>query len=131
METMAAVSLVNSATFKPGWSFRAAPGLVVGEIDVECTIRTVDTSRPSRDGEYVVPKVLEDEFSVKAARLTGMEILFFLLKRAREMDVHEDREFLRIPDGRGGWVAPFHPHTDDGNYLWESISTLDRLVKMR
>lgn len=119
-----AITLINGTTFKPGWRFTAGPGDTYTEVEVTYHVDTMDTSLPDAMGRYEVPKLLESEVTFDVSRLAEGEVLYRLLLMAAELDSHENREFLRVRDENGNWMAPFHPHTGIGEASFEAAKEL-------
>jgi len=122
MKAAEAVELLHRLTFRPGWLITGTtegveqPGKEY--VLVEFMIMTVDTSFPNVTGRYTIPKMLMPEFKVDVARMTPYLFLDAILRQVHELDVHEDREFLRVRQDDGSWKAPFHPHTPQGELDW-------------
>lgn len=119
-----AAELIESVIFRPGWTFVAtADGMPAGLVQVLTRIETVDTSYPSPMGNYKVPRAIRRDFTVQVSDSdTREDVLLKLLDEVHAIDVHEDREFLRVP-GRGndhlhGWYAPLNPHHVPGILAW-------------
>jgi hypothetical protein len=113
---------VNGMIFRPGWKFRAEPFFGSSSlVFIEAEITTVDTSYPSPDGEYQVPKVITLDTVLRVDELDLPGLCERIILWAESCDLHEDREFLRVWDG-GRWRAPLHPHTDEGQRAWEMVS---------
>lgn len=112
-----AVEQLRNTTFKPGWRFSAEP-YSAHLVRVDLTLRTVNTSYPSPDGQYLMPLTAGDDKLLSVAGLDEEDLCYELLRMAAYQDSHENREFLRVRRG-GRWVAPLHPHTDAGIRAWE------------
>jgi len=117
MDAWQAADLINRTIFRPGWKIDAR---VLGDsaVDVEFRIETVDTSYPSPDGEYRMPKTLVHAVQLDVRDTDLLGVLRSLLREAHEIDEHEDREFLRVRAG-SAWDAPFHPHKPMGEISWQ------------
>lgn len=129
MTPQEAALLLNGITFRPGWAITARhTSWLHHEIDLLVTLSTVETSCITQDGQYLQPKVITVRRVLRVEPEDNhLVILRRFLDAAHELDWHEDREFLRIyVDGR--WVAPFHPHTGDGDENWLSVQ-LERAVR--
>lgn len=138
MRTSEAVDLLNRLTFRPGWkisgvfsygsSLRAMLGLPLdryaeedtGMVTLMLSMDTMDTSYPSADGEYR-QRIYTGPRPIAEFDVTGMtenELLRRVLDEVHKVDVHEDREFLRVRQPDGTWFAPLHPHRSDGEAAW-------------
>jgi hypothetical protein len=113
-----AVKIVRDSVFKPGWRMEAQ---VYYEDFIYFTfyIDTVDTSYPSPDGtcRKQVTLVRDELWDVGPLR-TVEDVFAKVLKLAAEIDVHENREFLKHREPGDAWHAPLHPHTREGEYEW-------------
>ena len=122
-----AVNVLNHTIFRPGWSVSARPAPGDSNEVMACIeIMTVDSSFVTRGGEYQVP-LTERTFIIMDVRdyETPEALLFRVLCFLRELQGHEDREFLRAWDGDAErWVAPFHSHTPEGRQAWERLREL-------
>lgn len=122
-----AVSLINRTIFRPGWRLSARPApdsttQVLAGIEVQ----TVDSSFLSRGGDYQVP-LTERALVLVDSRdyATPEALLFRLLGVIRELQEHEDREFMRVWDGEAErWAAPFHEHSPEGQRAWDRMKAL-------
>jgi hypothetical protein len=122
-----AVSLLNKTVFRPGWEIIARP--VPGDSDqvlIGIEIKTVDSSFVTRGGEYQVPLTERALVRVDARDYATPEVLLYrLLGFVRELQDHEDREFLRTWDSVAErWVAPLHGHTPEGVQAWDRLQVL-------
>lgn len=118
MNTQEAVEALRGMVFKPGWRI-TADHFGAGRVYVTMYIDTVDTSYPDEDGVCRKAVTLYRERLVEVRQSTTLEDLCFeVLKLAAETDVHENREFLKVKDASGKWVAPMHPHTTAGEVAW-------------
>jgi hypothetical protein len=125
MNVQDAVNLINKTTFRPGWTitarndygwgYRAGNGKIL----VEFAVRTVDTSYVDDDGQYTRKMTQRGVAEFGVAHLDGLGLLRGLLDWVHaSYDEHEDREFLRVKQDDGSWLAPFHPHRSDGDRAW-------------
>lgn len=126
MRAQVAADIINSAIWRPGMMVRATvfgiseflPDLDL--LQVEIVFDTYDSSEVTPDGQYTVKRMVAPAGVMSTAYMTEDELLHRVLCMVREAQEHEDREFLRVlKDGR--WTAPFHPHNDDTNRLWERM----------
>lgn len=118
MNTEQAINAVNGMVFKPGWRL-LAEHFGHGRIYVTLYIETVDTSYPSEDGTCRKSVTLYRDRMVEVRESTTLEDLCFeVLKLAAEVDVHENREFLKVRGADGQWTSPMHPHTTAGEVAW-------------
>jgi hypothetical protein len=134
-----AVDLISRTTFRPGMKFSASAGSdynsaylydMLGSqpagrsnyVTVYLSMKTKDTSHCDPDGEY--RREIGNSFpsAFWAGDVTDMtenELLRAVLDKFHEtIDMHEDREFLRVRQPDGTWFAPFHPHRADGDAAW-------------
>jgi hypothetical protein len=122
-----AVKIVNSTIFRPGWRWAARASRSMGDvIIVDFELDTVDTSHPSRGGGYTVPRLLAWDKVIDVSGVSGSdELLGMILQEVHETQEHEDREFLRSWDeSTQSWVAPFHPHREEGKAIWRVVQAL-------
>jgi hypothetical protein len=140
MKGSEAVDLISRTTFRPGMKFSAsaagssynsAYNDIFGPRDsarsgnyvtVYLSMKTKDTSHCDPDGEYrreignSYPSAI---WAGDVSDMTGNELLRKVLDKFHEtIDMHEDREFLRVKQEDGTWFAPFHPHRPDGDAAW-------------
>lgn len=116
-----ALAQIKNTAFREGWTFTARP-YYGDRIEVEFSIKTVDTSYPSADGICRIPKTIGDTVVVDVSDMDEAALAYQLLDIAAQTNTHEDREFLQIRQPDGSWVAPLHPHTDSGNDKWDRLS---------
>jgi hypothetical protein len=117
MKAVEAERIINSVAFKPGFRF-AAVATSEYEVGVGLYIETVDTSYPGPDGQCRKPIQVMPTVTINVRFRDYLGVLRALLDFDAETNSHESREFLKVRiDGR--WEAPFHPHTDIGDELWE------------
>ena len=117
MHTEDAVTLLNHTIYRPGWEITARE-YDGSRIEVTFRLDTVDTSQPSRSGQYLTRKVVESDVYINVAQLNADTLLYEILRQAHKIDEHEDREFLRVRQGDGTFKAPVHPHTAEGDGRW-------------
>jgi hypothetical protein len=129
MNVQDAVNLVNKTTFRPGWRISARPADYYGyysylngpggAIELDFEIDTVDTSRVDDAGRYTQKMTQRGGTEFAVANLDGLGLLRGILDWVHaKYDEHEDREFLRVKQDDGSWLAPFHPHRSDGDRAW-------------
>lgn len=122
MRAIEAVEQIRNTAFKPGWRFEASPyggDLVM----VELLVSTVDTSYPDADGICRRKiTILGGDKVLNVRNLDESGVCYELLRLADEADEHENREFLKVRQPDGSWVAPLHPHTREGNRRWDQLS---------
>lgn len=124
MKDYEAIKIINEAAWRPGMRVHARPYRTYGSggdyIEVSIGWDTYDSSVISDEGEYTERAMIApsgvmpvDDFQ------TSEELLYQVLRWVRDAQEHEDREFCRVKrDGK--WVAPFHPHREDGNALYRN-----------
>lgn len=120
-----AVSLLRTTIFRPGWRVSARPE-GGDQVLVSFEIETVDSSFVTRGGEYRVPLTERALILVRTRDYATPEALLFrVLQFVRELQDHEDREFLRTWDPAAErWTAPFHSHAPEAAQAWEHLSAL-------
>jgi hypothetical protein len=127
MDVREACALVNEAGMlvRPGYSIEAEPYTQRFQSGVMLHIRF-----DAFDSSTIVDGVYTDEICVRSDRviLVGdcpgpFAVLAKVLNAVLDIEEHEWREFLRLgPDS--DYMAPFHPHTDDGMHRWAHIGRL-------
>ncbi len=128
MNVQDAVKLINSTTFRPGWMITASRSYTYGKIFVEFEIDTVDTSHVDDDGRYTRKMTQRGDAEFTVTHLDELSLLRRILDWAHmNYDEHEDREFLRVRQDDGSWLAPFHPHRSDGILAWALTAPLGAL----
>ena len=125
MKAAEAVRVIDGAVFHPDYRIRAtALGRWAGgteTVAVEFLQRTYDSSDIDPAGNYYRKVTIAPLYDFDAAAMEDdSQVLFAVLGKLREMQDHENREFLRVRKG-GSWKAPFHPHNTDGKALWRSL----------
>jgi hypothetical protein len=108
--------LNNDVAWEPGVTVKAAAG-----IWVVVTMAVTDSSSVRADGTY--PSDAETELQSGFSLLpyeyeTREKLLYRMIREIAKMHEHDVREFTRVRDESGRWVAPFHPHREDGDELW-------------
>lgn len=135
MKAQEAADILNSAAWRPGMEIRArvvytAPDLPIPELEViqvEVIFHTYDSSWPDDDGQYRVPRSIAPQGMLPVGDMDEEALLFAVLRMVAQAHEHEDREFLRVRKN-GKWVAPFHPHNDDTDRLWERLVSKTKRV---
>lgn len=125
MDVARAIEIVNTVTFKPGWSLSAGPFLLLDIIEIEgaialhCHLQTRDTDPQfgpdftERIDEVVSPPVVVDDLN------TEIELHRRIFETIMKLDLHEELEWYRV-DGK----AVFHPHNDDGRQAYEDTQSI-------
>jgi hypothetical protein len=114
--------LNNDVAWEPGVTVQAAPALPFKTgISVQITMAVIDSSSVREDGTY--PSDAETELQSGFSLLpyeyeTREKLLYRMIREIAKMHEHDTREFTRVRDESGRWVAPFHPHREDGDELW-------------
>jgi hypothetical protein len=137
MQAQQAIDVINNLAYKPGWEFSARPvptwfrdayANVRGEslpeqmIVFSYKIETVNTDRDNARSGYPEGRTLDADDPMDVTVFNGEDdLMFHLFQLIMELELHESREFFRRKDQ--GWEAPFHPHKDDANELWEACMT--------
>ena len=126
MDKIECASLLDSLTYRPGWTFTARPlarweaaMAGWGDCDVVFTMTcdTVNTDRDCAVKGYPEKKELDWELPVTSASFTDRDALLrAVFDLLMVIELHESREFFRIKSE--DYAAPFHPHREDGNALW-------------
>ncbi len=119
-----AAELIGSMIYKPGWTFTTEPwnrfentlllhiGLQIPNFNAEFApdyagpLMTVDRKFPLCYGLCDDPDTL----------------LYQITEAIMAIEAHELREAMRVPDGRGNWHAPFHPHNLATMQAWAARS---------
>lgn len=134
MKAQEAVDILQKAIWRPGMEVRAhvvysdpySPAL--DTIAVELVFDTFDSSvvTPAytpggrETGKYTERRQVAPVGGLPVGDLDETQLLYRVLRMVREANEHEDREFLRVLKN-GRWTAPFHPHNDDSNDLWDRL----------
>lgn len=123
--TPEALAILNHTIFRPGWKVSARRAGHAGEqVLLVIETETVDSSFVTRSGEYRVPLTERAAYLLDASDYeTPQALLFGVLTAIRDLQDHEDREFLRTwQAGDQRWAAPFHSHTPEGEREWRKLS---------
>jgi hypothetical protein len=124
MQVSEAVETINNTVFKPGWKIEAVNFLDL-MVFMTITLETVDTGYPDADGVCRRPVTLPHPVEFFPQGIEDEAALFRrILTYTRQIDDHEDREFLKVRRPDGSWYAPLHPHTPEGNAAWERTGAL-------
>jgi hypothetical protein len=123
-----AIDLVNRAVWRPGVEVRARRyrGVVAellgldysdfehgtAKITVEFVFETYDSSVVSDSGVYRKRITMAPRTVIDVDGKSETDVLGAVLADLAVVHQHEDREFCRVKDASGRWVAPFHPHND-------------------
>jgi hypothetical protein len=132
VNTQEAVRFLNSdVAWEPGVTVKAVADTTysdfgyqrpyAGAIWVRVIMAVIDSSSVREDGTYPSgPKTeLHSEFTLQPYEYkTREKLLYRTIREIAKMHEHDVREFTRVRDESGRWVAPFHPHREDGNELW-------------
>lgn len=132
--TPEALAILNHTIFRPGWKVSAhRAGHAGDQVLLHIETETVDSSFVTRGGEYRVPLTERAAYLIDAGDYeTPQALLFAVLTAIRELQDHEDREFLRTWHADAGrWGAPFHSHTPEGQQAWEFFSALSQPAMTR
>ena len=121
-----AVAIINTAAWRPGWRVTAQRAVIGGsDIWVQVRMDTYDSSDITPGGSYSRPIVIGPMLPLDVTGLTRDQLLYAVLQLVLFVDEHEHREFLRVRDENGQWVAPFHPHRPDGRDKWADEAARD------
>lgn len=111
--------ICNRLVYKPGWRFEAEehvprfPGQV--KVTVHYPARNSNLA-DAKDG-YPLDIMTYAKFPIQVWTLTDKyELIRCLIEKIMEIELHEAREFLRLPED--DWLAPFHPHSVKGMARW-------------
>lgn len=118
MNTDQVFDLLDSITYKPGWTLSAErnpDGLPLVRLNVE--IETVNSDQHMALVGYPESRTLVHDVIIPANEVMDEEQIYSaILALLLDIEVHEGREFFRVgADQR----APFHPHRREGVDLWE------------
>ena len=125
MHASEAIKIISEATWRPGVKVIAVEpfGYVRGhygeEILLEIVFDTYDSDPQylTEDGKYTRKINVGPQTALNVGNLDEGQLLFKILEFISFAQQHEDREFLRVKRN-GKWIAPFHPHRNDGERLW-------------
>lgn len=118
METKEVVDTLSSLSYRPGWTFDAHLPFSGNLVIFEVTCRTVNTDRDCARKGYSEPKVLAWQELLNADDYPDREaLLSAVFGWLMAIELHESREFFRVKSE--DYAAPFHPHREDGNAMWD------------
>lgn len=118
MEVGSALGLINQVIYKPGWKIEASDSSdrFEGTVRVRFIFPAYKSERElAAEGYPVHMDGTWAEFRIVVADCDDTELYRRLLQKIMEIELHEAREFLRVPPTL--W-APFHPHRVDGMKRW-------------
>lgn len=125
MKLTEAIELINhNMAYREGWHFTASDAsgyFTETTVVVSVKVDTVDTSYPDADGicRSVSATVGTSPFVLDVAGMDAAALCHAILKVAHgQIEEHESREFLKVRQPDGSWVAPLHPHTYEGEEAW-------------
>ncbi|MGW3917853.1 hypothetical protein ACWEBX_41425 [Streptomyces sp. NPDC005070] len=118
MEVKSAVRLINQLVYKPGWTLEAEDNTnrFEGTVKVKFIFPAFQSERELAEEGY--PSHIEGswaEFRIVVADCDDTELYRRVLEKIMTIELHEAREFLRVPPT---FWAPFHPHRVDGMKRW-------------
>jgi hypothetical protein len=127
VNTREAEEFINSqVVFEPGLTVRAGGEWLSfadwDALNLTITLMTTDSGSVSYLGRYAQGEPLIP-VTLRATLLpyeyaTREQLLHRVIRMITELRQHDTREFTRYRDESGRWVAPFFPHSEDGNALW-------------
>lgn len=123
METQSAITLVGQLIYKPGWSFTATDhsNRFEGTILVRVDYPARNSNRDQAEGGYPEEIKTYATFPILVGDCNSdLRLYRRLLVALEQIEVHEAREFLRVP---GTNWAPFHPHRMDGMRNWAAMAS--------
>lgn len=131
MDTNKVVELLSSLSYRPGWIFSARTvqpwEAMFHDMDRDTdvmftmTCDTVDTDRDCARMGYPEKKRLDWDLPVTSSQFRDEgDLLRSVFDVLMSIETHESREFFRVKSNN--YAAPFHPHREDGNKLWEYTS---------
>lgn len=119
--------LLNSLSYRPGWTFGAVPmaeweaGYYRADLWLKMSCRTVNTDQNCAREGYPEEKTLDWEIPVEVSKFSDTdELLRAIFDMLMDVELHESREFFRVKSQ--DYAAPFHPHRPEGEALWEATS---------
>ncbi|UQA91656.1 hypothetical protein [Streptomyces halobius] len=122
MRIATAITLVEQLTYKPGWAFTATDhsNRFEGVIKIRVDYPARNSARDQAEAGYPEEIVTYAEFPILVGDCgDGLRLYRRLLASIVEIETHEAREFLRLPESN--W-APFHPHRIDGMRNWAAMA---------
>ncbi|MFH8698766.1 hypothetical protein DMH25_46215 [Streptomyces sp. WAC 01325] len=117
MEAASAVELLKQLVYKPGWTIDAEDHThrFEGTVKVRFTFPAHRSERNFAPEGYPEKITTYAEFPIVVADCDDVELYRRVLVKIMEVELHEAREFLRVPPT---YWAPFHPHRVDGMKRW-------------
>lgn len=117
MRVQSAIDLIGGLVYKPGWEFIATDHTKRFEDSVHVRVRYValNSNRDQAILGYPTEITTYAEFAFPVGDCDEAAVLRHMLDCIIEIEIHEAREFLRLP---GSYEAPFHPHRVDGMKRW-------------
>ncbi|MFF3617308.1 hypothetical protein [Streptomyces sp. NPDC002580] len=117
MEASSAVTLVNQLIYKPGWTIEAKDhtSRFEGTVVVKFVFPAYRSEREFAPEGYPEKITTWAEFPILVSDCDDIELYRRVLAKVMEIELHEAREFLRVPPT---YWAPFHPHRVDGMKRW-------------
>jgi hypothetical protein len=113
-----AVAIVNVMACKPGYTIRARR-FGPWEMGVSIALATVDSSYPP---DFPHPVNTGTFRLIRTDSLRNeVDIAGMLHQIGMDMESHEWREFLATQQPSGRWVAPLHPHTEEGQRNFAAV----------
>ena len=129
MKMTDACDLINHRlVYKPGWRFEAEPHVprFPGQVKVTVHYPAQNSNLPDAKLGYPVSIVTYAKFPIEVNTLGDKyDVLRLLVEKVMEIELHEAREFLRLPED--DWKAPFHPHSVTGISRWGAPAQSDVL----
>lgn len=130
MESITAVRVINSMMTKPGWTLQARPHPTNKQsIYLKITLDSVDSSDWQHNYAKPINQSVTHVWDVSSYG-SAVELVETIIVMMVGYELHEWREFARIPDG-AEYVAPFHPHTESGmlaKLMGDGIMGLERSI---
>lgn len=118
MKSSQAIEQIRNSVFKPGWEMEASS--FGGDLIIlTFYIHTTDTSYPDFDGVCRKPITLVRDELVDVSPMDEVALCAAIICLADQIDIHEDREFLKVRQPDGSWKALLHPHTAAGERAWD------------
>lgn len=118
MNVNEALTAIMSLSYKPGWSFEASDHTNRFEDGIKITVHypAFNSNRDRARKGY--PERIETyaTFALCVTELDTRQLYFTLIQKLMDIELHEAREFLRIP--ALDFEAPFHPHRFAGMMNW-------------
>lgn len=112
-----AIELINTVTYRPGWTLKAEDHTkrFADSVCVRVTYLAPETGRNNWP-EYTETIQARASFAIQVHDCNDPVSLYRkVLDGLLSIEIHEARELFRVQPI--GW-APFHPHTTDGMDVW-------------